>query len=199
MAVITVLLFTMELLALMTLARRRSGCVSFLDPIVIALTIAGSLMLAAGSRSPAGDFGIAVALACTIAGAASDRATGLIFDSVNGFGAVTIAGWAVATNRLSEAIVGGLLCALVLFALHVSTRRRGLGLGDVKLGAVIGAGAGALTGLGAIGAAFVIGAVWACVMLVHRRLRREDRVAFAPFMAAGTIVSVGIGGFRHNG
>ncbi|MDQ6943875.1 MAG: prepilin peptidase, partial [Candidatus Eremiobacteraeota bacterium] len=76
-----------------------------------------------------------------------------------------------------------------LLTLHVLTRGRGLGLGDVKLGTAIGAGFGPAAGLVALGAAFVLGGAFASWLLLTGRARRGDAIRFGPFLAAGTVAA----------
>lgn len=80
----------------------------------------------------------------------------------------------------------------VYFVLHVLARKKnsaGLGAGDVKLAGVLGLYLGWLsvdaTILG-IAAGFVLGAVFSIVLLASRRAHRTSRVAFGPWMLAGS-------------
>ena len=131
--------------------------------------------------------GVALVLACVIVCAATDIRTGLVLDVITApaFGGIVL--WSLVTRSLLPTLVGAALCGGTLLALYVLTRGRGIGLGDVKLAAVIGGGLGGAAAVGAIGIAFVAGAVWAVTMLVARRARAGDRVPFAPFLAIGTI------------
>jgi prepilin signal peptidase PulO-like enzyme (type II secretory pathway) len=88
------------------------------------------------------------------------------------------------TALAGAAAVGG-----ALLLLHVATSGNGLGLGDVKLGACIGAGLGVGVGLAAIGAAFVAGAGVALILLALRRARRGDVLPFGPYLAFGTLLA----------
>jgi leader peptidase (prepilin peptidase)/N-methyltransferase len=85
---------------------------------------------------------------------------------------------------LGAVAVGGSL--LLLYAI---TRGRGLGLGDVKLAAVIGIGFGPAVGLAALGVAFVAGGIYASWLLATKRADRRDPLPFGPFLAAGTVVA----------
>jgi prepilin signal peptidase PulO-like enzyme (type II secretory pathway) len=89
-------------------------------------------------------------------------------------------------NHTAGQVTGGALAAGgSLFALYAITRGRGLGLGDVKLACCIGAGAGALGGLEALGLAFVFGGAYAALLLITKRAQFGAELRFAPYLAAG--------------
>lgn len=114
---------------------------------------------------------------------------------------VTVAGLALASFGTGTAswwsVVGGMVVWVTpLGLLYILTRGRGLGLGDVKVAAPLGATLGwfgipvALVGL--VGA-FVLGAVVGIGVLAHRSRtlpRRGRRIAFGPFLLLGAAVSV---------
>lgn len=91
---------------------------------------------------------------------------------------------------LGMVILGG------FYAMLRAISRAGMGGGDVKLAAVVGLVLGwhgwqAL----AIGAAsaFVLGAMYALVLIVLRRADGSTRVAFGPWMIAGALIGVVLG------
>jgi leader peptidase (prepilin peptidase)/N-methyltransferase len=96
-------------------------------------------------------------------------------------------------------LVGSLLGMLLLAGFYAVMRmvsRQGIGGGDVKLAAVIGLVLGwhgwqAL----AIGAAsaFVLGALYALVLMALRRADRRTRIAFGPWMIVGAVLGIVIG------
>jgi leader peptidase (prepilin peptidase)/N-methyltransferase len=131
----------------------------------------------------------AIAVAGTFVAAATDVRTGLIPDPLT-LATVTLALAAAAgTGTIPAAIGGGLAAGGALLALHLCTRRRGLGLGDVKLGVAIGVGLGASAALEALGVAFVAGALGGVGLLVARRAHRRSALPFAPFLALGTAIA----------
>jgi len=132
---------------------------------------------------------IALALLCAAIAAITDLRDGFIYDRLTIPAAVLLAATACTRDALPAAIAGALACGGALLILHGVTRGRGVGLGDVKLAAVVGAGLGLPYGLIAIGAAFVAGTCVALPLLVLRRVSRRDRLPFAPFIAAGTIAA----------
>lgn len=102
---------------------------------------------------------------------------------------------AVGTGE-SRALVRALLGMLVLGGFYAVLRaisRSGMGGGDVKLAAVIGLVLGwhgwqAL----AVGAAsaFVLGSLYALVLMLLRRATGATRIAFGPWMIAGALLGV---------
>lgn len=90
-------------------------------------------------------------------------------------------------------VAAGAALWLTVFALlHLVSRGRGMGLGDVKLAPLIGAVLGWFswdTAILGLLTAFIIGGLWATLLLVSRRTGRHAMIAFGPFM----ILGLGIG------
>lgn len=184
-------LYACALPVLYVVAWKRSAAISSRAPVSIALGAFGAGVIAlCVLRGIPVSCGVALAFACLVICAASDLATGLIFDTVTASSACGIALWSLVTHGAEFALLGAGLCIAPLLLLYLVTRGCGIGLGDVKLGGIIGAGIGGVEALGAVGAAFVAGAMCFLPLLLMRRVRRGDRVAFAPFMAIGTIALV---------
>jgi leader peptidase (prepilin peptidase)/N-methyltransferase len=129
----------------------------------------------------------------TIVCAIVDARTGLIFDALTLTVAAAVCAELFMRGALGPGLLAGAIVGGLLLCLHALTHGRGLGLGDVKLGAVVGLGSGLTPGLVAIGCAFVLGAAYALVLLVAGRLRRSDAVRFGPFIAGGTAASLAAG------
>ncbi|MGK5499299.1 prepilin peptidase [Streptomyces sp. URMC 125] len=87
--------------------------------------------------------------------------------------------------------LGGLYCLLFL------ANPRGLGLGDVKLAVPLGVALG-WYGWGALltgaFAGFALGAVYGMSLVAAGRAGRKDALPFGPFMAAGALVGLLLGG-----
>jgi len=91
-------------------------------------------------------------------------------------------------------VLGAVLGAGILLALYGSwyllRRVEGLGLGDVKMMAMIGA----FLGWPGVVAALLLGAVLASVValagLMMRRLHLHNKMAFGPFLALGAAVTL---------
>ncbi len=89
----------------------------------------------------------------------------------------------------------GILFAL--YALAAVAYPGGMGLGDVKLAGVLGLHLGWLGwGTLAVGAfaPFLLGGVFALVLLVLHRVGRRSGIPFGPWMLAGTWVGIAVGG-----
>lgn len=158
----------------------------------------GALFAAAYWRFDLGvDFALAVALlAALLAVTAIDLQHQIIPDAITIPG--TLAGLAatVAAGRLSwlDAVAGVLLGGgifwLILTASLVLTGREGMGGGDVKLGAMLGAFLGWKVTLLAIFLAVVLGGALALVLLALRVTGRKEPIPFGPFLAAGGAVGL---------
>ncbi|MBI2048690.1 MAG: prepilin peptidase [Parcubacteria group bacterium] len=104
-------------------------------------------------------------------------------------------------------VLSGFLVAAPLFLLWLATRGRGIGLGDVKLGLVVGWFLGFGAGMLAVMLSFVIGAIVSvCILLPLPYYRRmlaycgllrqphagaftmKSEVPFGPFLIAGTLL-----------
>ncbi|KJE21300.1 type IV leader peptidase [Frankia torreyi] len=101
-----------------------------------------------------------------------------------------------APGRLLRVAIAGAACWLAFLALY-RLPGAGLGRGDVKLVGLLG---GALGWLGwpsvvfGMFAGVVLGGVAALVLLAARRARWHDRLAYGPFLLAGTLLAVLAGG-----
>ena len=94
-----------------------------------------------------------------------------------------------------RALVGGLVL-WAFYRLLVAVYRKGMGMGDVKLGGLLGlylgyAGWGALA-VGAFGA-FFVGGLYSLVLLAMRRANRKTGIPFGPFMLVGAALGVVVG------
>jgi len=129
-------------------------------------------------------------IACLGACVVSDVVAGLILDAIT---FPTLAAMVVlsAPNRFASAAEGALCCASLIFVLYGASRGRGIGLGDVKLAACIGAALGPMYGAQSIGLAFAIGGPVAAALLLTGRAKRTSSVPFAPYLAAGAFAVLG--------
>ena len=89
---------------------------------------------------------------------------------------------------LGGAAAGGLL----LFAAYVISRH-GVGAGDIKLFMVIGMYIGSQRTYIVILASLLIAACYSVVKMIGKRLKAKDEIAFAPFVAVGTVIILGLG------
>jgi leader peptidase (prepilin peptidase)/N-methyltransferase len=171
------------------IARRRTlvlGRVPYL-----AIVLCGGAAVAIGRYCPPDVATIAGAtLIGAIVCAVVDARTGLIFDALSL--SMIVAGCLIGLadgHFVDGAIAAGAIGAM-LAALYLVTGRRGIGLGDVKLGSAVALGFGLPTSVIAIGSAFVIGAVYSVMMIGLGRAKRTDAISFGPFIAAGAAVGL---------
>lgn len=90
-----------------------------------------------------------------------------------------------------SALAGALGVSLVFLVLAILAAG-GLGLGDVKLGAILGLWTGWLTSTGPlvfVFAAFLTGGAWALILMVRGRAKRTSHIAFGPFLILGAAIA----------
>lgn len=100
-----------------------------------------------------------------------------------------------------SAIVGGGALFLFYFVIALVSPR-GMGMGDVKLAAVLGIYLGWLGwGVLLVGAfaAFLLGGVFAIALLLAGRARRRTAIPFGPWMIAGAWLGIAFGAQIWNG
>lgn len=87
-------------------------------------------------------------------------------------------------------LLAGFLAAFLLLAIFLATKGRGMGLGDVKF-AVFG---GALVGLKLMPVwlflAFLTGGITGIILVLARRARLKDHIAFGPFLIAAIPITL---------
>lgn len=110
---------------------------------------------------------------------------GLILNSFNTFVSLRSALWG--------AVAGYLFLWAVYQAFRLLTGKEGLGYGDFKLLALLGAWLGALDLVPIILLASVIGAVTGIGLIVSGRQKRSDPLPFGPFLAAAGILALAYG------
>lgn len=98
-------------------------------------------------------------------------------------------------GALVRALLGGLAMGAAYFVM-VLAYPAGMGLGDVKLAGVLGIylgwfGWGAL--LVGFFAAFVVGGVFALVLVALKRAGRKSGIPFGPWMLVGTVIGIAVG------
>lgn len=90
---------------------------------------------------------------------------------------------------LAAALLGG-AAGLGIMAIIYHLARGGMGLGDVKLAALMGLYLGPEQVTLALMLAFITGACVGGTLVLLKRRGRKDRVPFGPFLAAGAYVSM---------
>ena len=119
-----------------------------------------------------------------------DARTGFIFDALSLTTAAVTCGFALLDSRLAESALAAAVVGGALAAIYLLTGRRGIGLGDVKLGSAMALGCGPQAAIVAIGSAFVLGALYAGVLVGLGRAKRSDALRFGPFIAGGAAVGL---------
>jgi leader peptidase (prepilin peptidase)/N-methyltransferase len=85
-------------------------------------------------------------------------------------------------------VLAGLGASVFLLVIHLVTKGRGMGLGDVKLAVPLGAFLGPSLATVWIFSAFVIGGVTGIFLLATSAVRWKSRVAFGPFLVIAFVV-----------
>ncbi|MBH0008443.1 A24 family peptidase [Salinibacterium sp. SWN1162] len=104
-----------------------------------------------------------------------------------------------------SALLGAVLGSLALFIFYfivAIVSPRGMGMGDVKLAAVVGLYLGWLGwGTLAVGAfaAFLLGGLFAIALLVFKKAGRRSAIPFGPWMIAGAWIGIAFGAQMWNG
>jgi leader peptidase (prepilin peptidase)/N-methyltransferase len=129
----------------------------------------------------------AIALEGIAVAALVDARCGYVFDPLVVTSLVFCAAAAWVEGFGVGAIAGGAATGGALAAVRLATKGRGLGLGDVKLAALLGAGFGAAAGLAALGSAFVIGGALGGLLVALRKASLKTAVGFGPYLLAGIL------------
>ena len=99
----------------------------------------------------------------------------------------------VAMHVLRDAAIAAALLLMVWTLYHLLRRREGLGLGDVKLLAMIAAFLGLAVTLFAFFVGVLAAALFGVGLLALRRTRGSDRIPFGSFLATAGIAAIFIG------
>lgn len=102
---------------------------------------------------------------------------------------LSLLGYLSHLGDLGMAAATGLVSALFFFLIVLVTRFRGMGLGDVKLAFLMGIFLGYPRALVAFWAAFILGGLAAVMLLVLRRKKFSETIAFGPYLVLGTVLS----------
>ena len=80
-----------------------------------------------------------------------------------------------------------------MFMLCYLISRGGIGVGDVKLFAVIGCFVGSGTILTLTFLSVVVSAAYSIIMLVLKKTGLKEEIPFAPFVLVGTVLTMALG------
>lgn len=122
----------------------------------------------------------------------SDWIYGLIPDEmiIAGSVAAVIYGFQFSVFSLGTHLLSGVVSGLAFLLIVVVTRFRGMGLGDVKLAFLLGFLLGWPKVAVAFWWSFVLGGFSAVVLVLLKKVRLSDKMAFGPYLIAGAIFSV---------
>ncbi|EKE05842.1 MAG: hypothetical protein ACD_19C00176G0064 [uncultured bacterium] len=79
-------------------------------------------------------------------------------------------------------LFSGFLFAFLLLFLHLITKGRGMGLGDVKLAIPLGLMLGLEKGVVWLTTSFIIGGIVASILLLLKRAKLKTEIPFGPFL-----------------
>ena len=96
----------------------------------------------------------------------------------------------IALQTVVDAAICAAVLLLVLGIYWLVRRRQGVGLGDVKLLAMMGAFMGLALALFAYFVGVVAAAVFAVVLVARKKARGEDRIPFGSFLAGAGIFAI---------
>jgi len=171
--------------------RHCGGAISWRYPLV-ELATGGLFVLAFLSRGPGALLpGALVLAAALVAVTAIDLDHQIIPDVVTLPGIAVGLALSVATGQpqWTDAVIGSLAGGAIFFVIIVASRG-GMGGGDMKLGAMLGAFLGWKPLLVAVLAAVLVGGALAIALLALGRKGRKDAVPFGPFLALGGVIAL---------
>jgi leader peptidase (prepilin peptidase)/N-methyltransferase len=95
-----------------------------------------------------------------------------------------ILGLAITFGSLTvfESLFAGFAMSLILLFLHLLTRGRGMGLGDVKLAIALGSWFSPINSLYWLFGAFLTGGLVAFILLLTGKAELKQKIAFGPFL-----------------
>lgn len=96
----------------------------------------------------------------------------------------------IVAEPLIYGIITGFAIALFFLALIFVTKGRGMGGGDVKLGAFIGLVSGFPNGLLSLMLSFMTGAVVGIFLMAFGKKKLGQTIPFGPFLALGTLMTI---------
>ena len=93
------------------------------------------------------------------------------------------------TVHLLGVVFGAGLFGLIILL----TKGRGMGMGDLKLAVVLGLLFGWPKVILIVGLAFVIGGIWAAILLLAKKKSLKDAIPFGPFLAISAVAVIFVG------
>lgn len=96
----------------------------------------------------------------------------------------------ITSCAIYNSLFSGFLCASILLLIHLLTRGRGMGLGDVKFAVLGGSLVGLKLALPWLYLAFLTGGIIAIILILGGNKKLKDRIAFGPFLIAAIPLSL---------
>ncbi len=93
------------------------------------------------------------------------------------------------SHAIVARLLAGFLAALILLLIHLLTRGRGMGLGDVKFAVMGGIFIGLKMFLVWLLVAFLTGGVLGIILILMRRAGLKDQIAFGPFLVISLVLT----------
>ncbi len=94
------------------------------------------------------------------------------------------------SQDLFSSVLSAMLIAGFFMGLIILTKGKGMGGGDVKLGALMGLGLGFPSSLLALMLAFLSGSFVSIGLLLFRRKKFGSQIAFGPFLVLGSLIAL---------
>ena len=125
-----------------------------------------------------------------------DFKTKFVFTATTAFGVAIssifiVYTWIESGNFPLDYIIGGLIGFLVIALIVILTR--GMGEGDIEIAVVCGLFLGAKATIFMIFLSFILGGIVATFYLVKKLKGKKEEMAFGPYLAIATIVSMFVG------
>lgn len=130
---------------------------------------------------------IDAALVVLAVAAVVDAQSGFIFDPLVAVGTIGVVVIAALEGAGVPSLCGAAVAAGAVFCIWGLSLGRGIGLGDVKLAAVVGAAFGPLGGISAIGLSFIVGAAIALARIAVGKAQLGASIRFGPYVLAGSV------------
>jgi prepilin signal peptidase PulO-like enzyme (type II secretory pathway) len=96
-------------------------------------------------------------------------------------------------TSLPASLLAGFAAATFLLLIHLATKGRGMGLGDVKFAVLGGLIAGPKLSLIWLFASFLTGAICGIILIFAGRAKMKSKIAFGPFLVVGLLVALSFG------
>lgn len=152
---------------------------------IAAALIVLTFIVTAWIAHPAGAAAIALAYGATCAW--TDALARRVYLPVSLFAGAMVVASAIMDGHAVEAATGGFVLGGFGLALHLVTRRRGFGFGDVTSWAIVGCALGVVSGLQVVAAGSIIGSVVVVGLTVSGVVTRRFRVPMALFTYVGMV------------